>query len=221
MEKVYTSLLNNLKLLIFINDNGNYNDDEKKEIKRCLGKLKDAVEFSFHIERRLKEQTEQLTKEKTKELAKNAEEETKRLIEEHIKQSEKNYITILGIFAAIIMTIVSGLVYSSSVLEHMHTVGPYRLIAVIGLIGIVTFNVLYVFFYFIKALIFESCEDKNGCYDKSDEKKDDCPEKSDEKKSIWDKFKRRLSVVGGVNSRRFVTRTNFLWWLIYYFSFLC
>lgn len=58
------------------------------------------------------------------------------------KGIEKEYITILGIFASIIISFVAGITFSTSVLENMHSVGIYRLVLVILLIAFVLLNVI-------------------------------------------------------------------------------
>lgn len=56
------------------------------------------------------------------------------------KGIEKEYITILGIFASIIISFVAGITFSTSVLENMHSVSIYRLTLVILLIAFVLLN---------------------------------------------------------------------------------
>ena len=56
------------------------------------------------------------------------------------KGIEKEYITILGIFASIIISFVAGITFSTSVLENMHSVSIYRLALVILLIAFVLLN---------------------------------------------------------------------------------
>lgn len=58
------------------------------------------------------------------------------------KGIEKEYITILGIFASIIISFVAGITFSTSVLENMHSVGIYRLVLVILLIAFVLLNAI-------------------------------------------------------------------------------
>nr|DAW71000.1 MAG TPA: hypothetical protein [Caudoviricetes sp.] len=65
---------------------------------------------------------------------------------------QKDYITILGIFAAIILAFVSGLVFSNSVLQSIDKASIYRLIAVISLIAIFIVNILNFLFSFIKQI---------------------------------------------------------------------
>lgn len=58
------------------------------------------------------------------------------------KGIEKEYITILGIFASIIISFVAGITFLTSVFENMHSVGIYRLVLVILLIGFVLLNTI-------------------------------------------------------------------------------
>ena len=74
-------------------------------------------------------------------------------IKSEAKQIQTQYITILGIFASIIMTFVGGLTFSTSVLSHMHEVSIYRLVFVICCIGALVFNVLFALFGFILKIV--------------------------------------------------------------------
>lgn len=58
------------------------------------------------------------------------------------KGIEKEYITILGIFASIIISFVAGITFSTSILENMHSVSVYRLVLVILLIAFVLLNTI-------------------------------------------------------------------------------
>lgn len=60
-----------------------------------------------------------------------------------IKDTQRDYITIFGIFSAIIISFVGGISFSSSVLESISGISIYRLIAIICLLAFVLFNVVY------------------------------------------------------------------------------
>ena len=80
-------------------------------------------------------------------------------------------VTVLGIFAAIILTVVAGLMYSSSMLDNMNTSNYYRLIAVGALVGFVCFNLVAVMLRFISKYRHASKDekkefDKNSGYSK-------------------------------------------------------
>lgn len=74
------------------------------------------------------------------------------LIEEKMKASQKEYIAILGIFAAIILAFTGGITFSTSVLENFHKSSIYRTVFVILLIGFTLVNILYLLFLFIDKL---------------------------------------------------------------------
>lgn len=65
-----------------------------------------------------------------------------RSLYDKFKGIEKEYITILGIFASVVLAFVGGLAYSTSVLQHMSGVSIYRLVIVILLLGFVLINTI-------------------------------------------------------------------------------
>ena len=65
------------------------------------------------------------------------------------KEIEKQYITILGIFAAVVLAFVGGITFSSSVLQNIDAVSIYRLLAVIDLLAFVLTNTIYILVKFI------------------------------------------------------------------------
>lgn len=64
--------------------------------------------------------------------------------EEVSKENQKRSITILSIFSSIVLTFVGGMVFSSSILENMHSVSVYRLIFTICILAMVIFNVIFI-----------------------------------------------------------------------------
>ena len=62
---------------------------------------------------------------------------------------QKDYVTILGIFAAIILAFVSGLAFSTSTLNNIDKASIYRLVVVVSLIAIFIVNILNFLFSFI------------------------------------------------------------------------
>lgn len=76
-------------------------------------------------------------------------EEIKDNLSNDIKNIEREYITILGIFASIVLAFVGGIVYSSSVLKYISEVSIYRLIFVVDLLAIVLLTVIYMLIAFI------------------------------------------------------------------------
>lgn len=122
------------------------NDDQGKILKTKIQRLSDHTNLEcIHI-RTLEEIDEKLKKEEesiaiVEERAKN--------VKKRIKKQQTQYITILGIFASIVLAFVGGLTFSTSVLSHMHEVSIYRLVFVICCIGFLIFNTLFALFGFI------------------------------------------------------------------------
>ena len=65
------------------------------------------------------------------------------------KEIEKQYITILGIFASVVLSFVGGITFSSSVLQNINAVSIYRLLLVIDLLAFVLSNTIYILVKFI------------------------------------------------------------------------
>ena len=79
-------------------------------------------------------------------------EEAKINLHSEIKGIEKEYISILGIFAAIVLAFVGGITFSSSVLQNIGSVSIYRLLMIVDLLGFVLINVIYLLVKFIFAI---------------------------------------------------------------------
>lgn len=73
--------------------------------------------------------------------------------EEELRNSHKSYVTILGIFASIVLTFVAGISFSSSVLQNINAVSVYRLTAVCILIAATLINIIYMLLSFINIQI--------------------------------------------------------------------
>ncbi len=65
------------------------------------------------------------------------------------KGIEKEYISILGIFAAIVLAFVGGITFSSSVLQNIGKVSIYRLLVVVVMLAFVIVNVIWLLIKFI------------------------------------------------------------------------
>lgn len=79
-----------------------------------------------------------------KELDKNYKE-----LSENLNKQQAQYITILGIFASIVLTFVSGLVFSNSILSNIDKASIYRLVFVMAFIALFVGNILYFLFAFL------------------------------------------------------------------------
>lgn len=70
-------------------------------------------------------------------------------IEQSQKQMQRNYISILGIFAAVVIAFMSGTAFSSSVLQNIDKVGVFRLTFVVLLVGLFMFLMISSLFMFL------------------------------------------------------------------------
>ena len=79
----------------------------------------------------------------------------KELVEqkEEIGRQQREYISILGIFASIVLAFTTGIAFSTSVLENINAVSVYRMIIVVLIIGLVLVNTMYGLFYYIDRLV--------------------------------------------------------------------
>ena len=73
-------------------------------------------------------------------------------LQETVKSTQKEYIAILGIFAAILLAFVGGMTFSTSVLENIDKVDAYRIILISLVIGLILVNALFALFYFIVSI---------------------------------------------------------------------
>ena len=62
---------------------------------------------------------------------------------------QRNYVTILGIFAAIVIAFAAGSTFSSSVIQSMASVSIYRLAFVMMVRGLFLFDLVMALFFFI------------------------------------------------------------------------
>lgn len=102
----------------------------------------------FHLAFQQVEQTTQIH-------AKNIQETKKALYNKLYREfngMQREYITILGIFASIIVSFVAGLTFSTSVLQNMSDVSIYRLVLVILLLGFVLLNAINLLIHYIFSL---------------------------------------------------------------------
>ena len=70
-------------------------------------------------------------------------------IEKSNKSLQKNYVTILGIFAAIVIAFMSDAVFANSILDNISNASIHRLSFVMLCLGFFIFNTLVALFYFV------------------------------------------------------------------------
>lgn len=97
-----------------------------------------------------------LTNEKSiEEMNKQLEDEGKKIISKmhkNLNESSKQYITILGIFASIVLAFTGGVAFSTSVLSNIESASIYRLVFIISLLGFILFNTICVMFEFVREI---------------------------------------------------------------------
>lgn len=79
--------------------------------------------------------------------------DTQNSLSEELGKQQREYIAILSIFAAIVLAFISGIVFSTSVLQNINAISAYRLVAVVLLIGLVLSNTLFGLFYYMNHLV--------------------------------------------------------------------
>lgn len=70
-------------------------------------------------------------------------EDAKENFQNQIKDVERDYISILGIFAAIVLAFVGGITFSTSVLQNISEVSIYRLLMVVDFLAFTLINIIY------------------------------------------------------------------------------
>ena len=71
-------------------------------------------------------------------------------IKEGQKKMQNEYITILGIIAAIVLAFTGGMTFTSSVLENIHKSSIYRIAFITLIIGCILFNLIWLLIDFIR-----------------------------------------------------------------------
>ncbi len=147
----------------------------QKAVKSAIDEVDNHTKLAEEQAKDARVQAE-IAKEQAKEAQNNAQKASKDAVESAVsnKMAEitshisENSVTILGIFAGIVLTVVAGLFYSSSVLESVNSANFCRLISVASLVGLVCYHLIALMFRSIDkikgndtALSKLSCLDKN------------------------------------------------------------
>lgn len=77
-------------------------------------------------------------------------EKLKSTIRDSQKKMQNEYITILGIFAAIVLAFTGGMTFSGSVLENIHKASCYRILAIVLVLGLILFNLMWLLIDFLR-----------------------------------------------------------------------
>ncbi len=146
-EQAFMTLAQNIRTLKEIQDN-----KEVENIKPKLEKLYDHMNLECI---RLQDFDEKMSRVKdvSNKLEDDLNKNYKKLSEELNKQ-QTQYITILGIFASIVLTFVAGLAFSTSVLSNIDKANAYRLVFVMAFIALFFWEYFVsAFFFFIKNIL--------------------------------------------------------------------
>ena len=76
-------------------------------------------------------------------------EDAKVKLQQQVKGVEREYISILGIFASIVLAFVGGITFSTSVLQSISAASIYRLLLTIDFLAFVLINTIYILVKFI------------------------------------------------------------------------
>lgn len=122
------------KLLLYsLNDNNSVN----KDCKKMIVKIYDHFQLALH----------QI--ENANNIFADSIEEAKENLQKQVKSVEKEYISILGIFASIVLAFVGGITFATSVLQNISAVSVFRLLLVVDFLSFVLINIIYILIKFI------------------------------------------------------------------------
>lgn len=113
-------------------------EDTIENIQSQINSIQKEVKEAAKIKQEINEANQQIEK-----------------FEDRMKDTQKEYIAILGIFAAIVIAFTSGVAFSASVFENMYQSSIYRVVLVTLLIGLVFINIIYGLFYYIDRVVRE------------------------------------------------------------------
>ncbi|MCI9005539.1 MAG: hypothetical protein HFH39_09955 [Lachnospiraceae bacterium] len=136
----------------------NYTKRMTGETQSELAKTK---HFISELEQKLRD-SETARTEATKHLNSESD-KLKKELHDTQKNMQNEYITILGIFAAIVLAFTGGITFSSSVLQNIHKASTYRILAITLILGIILLNLIWLLIGFLKEII-EKKEDKQKPY---------------------------------------------------------
>lgn len=123
----------------------NYTKRMSGETLSELTKAKIVIE---NLQNQLKESEQE--REKATEHLNSESQKLKDEVRDGQKKMQNEYITILGIFAAIVLAFTGGMSFSSSVLENIHKASPYRLLAISLILGLILFNLVWLLIDFLR-----------------------------------------------------------------------
>lgn len=154
------SLANNMGIISQKIDKGCEDDDVKKSVRKLHDHIElERTRIEYMVRQNANQKEAKLAAEKAlaqaNEMAKSFEEKTERnsqKFREMLDESKRDYVTILGIFAAIVLAFTAGLSFSSSILQNINQASIYRLSFIAVFIGFFIFNIIIALFSFLTAM---------------------------------------------------------------------
>lgn len=115
----------------------NENNDISEDSRKLIIKIYDHFQLALH-------QIENVNN-----IFANSIEDAKENLQKEVKGIEKEYISILGIFASIVFAFVGGITFSTSVLKNISEVSVFRLLLTVDFLAFVLTNIIYILVKFI------------------------------------------------------------------------
>ncbi len=143
-EQAFMTLTQNIRTLKEIQGN-----KEVESIKPKLEKLYDHMNLECI---RLQDFDEKMSRVKDVSIRLNDLNKNYKKLSEELNKQQIQYITILGIFASIVLTFVGGLTFSTSVLSNIDKANAYRLVFVMAFMALFFGNILYLLFSFLSKI---------------------------------------------------------------------
>lgn len=130
---------------------------EYEPFKLCIKKLYDHVNLDIARINYVKV-IDQRSEKSKEELNSKAEDLTKELrtlsenLETKTQNMQKDYTTILGIFASIVLTFVASMVFSTAVLSNIDKASIYRILMIVWALGFILINILHMLISFVNSM---------------------------------------------------------------------
>ncbi|MBE3022155.1 hypothetical protein [Campylobacter sp. 7477a] len=131
----------------------NKEDEFSKKIFKLFDHInleRNRIYFTTHKAKEALDQAKEAT-EKSKEAINNTKREFNK-IQSKLNKTQSHYITILGIFASIIIAFVGAFTFSTSVLNNIDKVSIYRLIGIICILAVFIVNILNSLYSFVRQI---------------------------------------------------------------------
>ena len=78
-------------------------------------------------------------------------------MKKEVNSQQREYVAILGIFAAVVITFIGGLAFSTSVLNNIDKASTVKLMMVALTVGLVIVHIIFGLFYYVDRLVNGSC----------------------------------------------------------------